>query len=99
VETGEAPHLFGVEPPRPKIAAVRTVDMSGSNAWAEFAGLFQATRQAAQDHERSKAELKSLVPEDAREASGHGIRAKRSKSGAISFDIVREEPGHAAVQQ
>jgi predicted phage-related endonuclease len=34
VETGEAPHLFGVEPPRPKIEAVRTVDMSGSNAWA-----------------------------------------------------------------
>ena len=29
VETGEAPHLFGVEPPRPKIEAVRTVDMSG----------------------------------------------------------------------
>src|SRR6476660_3064418 len=42
VETGETPHLFGVEPPRPKIEAVRTVDMSGSNAWAEFAGLFQA---------------------------------------------------------
>ena len=89
VETGEAPHLFGVEPPRAKIEAVRTVDMSGSNAWAEFAGLFQATRQAAQDHERSKAELKALVPEDAKEASGHGVRAKRSKSGAISFDSQR----------
>ena len=98
VETGEDPHLFGVEPPRPKIEAVRTVDMSGSNAWAEFAGLFQATRQAALEHDRSKAELKALVPEDAREASGHGIRAKRSKSGAISFDLLREEPGHAAIQ-
>src|SRR6187455_3885685 len=99
VETGETPHLFGVETPRAKIEAVRTVDMSGSNAWAEFACLFQATRQAAQDHERSKAELKALVPEDAREASGHGVRAKRSKSGAISFDLLREEPGHAALQQ
>ena len=64
VETGEVPHLFGVEPPRAKIEAVRTVDMSGSNAWAEFAGLYQATRQAGGDHERSKAELKALVPED-----------------------------------
>src|SRR5258708_23893333 len=99
VETGETPHLFGVEPPPPKIEAVRTVDMSGSNAWAEFAGLFQATRQAALDHERSKTELKALVPEDAREAKGHGIRARRSKSGAISFDIVSEEPRHAANQQ
>src|SRR6478736_5103942 len=99
VETGEPPHLFGVEPPRAKIEAVRTVDMSGSNAWAEFAGLFQATRQAAQDHERSRTELKALVPEDAREAAGHGLRAKRSKSGAISFDIVSEEPRHATIQQ
>ncbi len=99
VETGETPHLFGVEPPRPKIEAIRTVDMSGSNTWAEFAGLFQATRQAALDHERSKTELKALVPEDAKEASGHGVRARRSKSGAISFDILREEPGYAAVQQ
>ena len=73
--------------------------MSGSNAWAEFAGLFQATRQAAQDHERSRTELKALVPEDAREASGHGVRAKRSRTGAISLDVLREEPGHAALQQ
>ena len=28
VETGETPHLFGVEPPRPRIEAVRVVDMS-----------------------------------------------------------------------
>ncbi len=27
------------------------------------------------------------MPEDAKEAAGHGIRAKRSKSGAISFDL------------
>jgi hypothetical protein len=95
VETGETPRLFGVEPPRPRIEAVRTVDMNGSNAWAEFAGLFCGTRQAALDHERSKAELKALVPEDVREASGHGIRAKRSKSGAISFDLLNGEEGHA----
>src|SRR6476661_8716449 len=99
VETGETPHLFGVEPPRPRIEAVRTVDMSGSNAWAEFANLMRQTRTAALDHERAKAELKALVPEDAKEASGHGVRAKRSKSGAISFDIVSEEPSHAAIQQ
>jgi hypothetical protein len=40
------------------------------------------------EHERAKAELKGLVPEDAREASGHGVRAKRSKSGAISFELM-----------
>ena len=38
------------------------------------------------------------MPEDAKEAMGHGIRAKRSKSGAISFDLVEMEAGHASLQ-
>jgi predicted phage-related endonuclease len=97
VESGEPPQLFGVEPPKPRLAAVRVVDMSASNAWAEFAGIFTRTREAYLDHEQAKAELKSLVPEDAKEAIGHGIRAKRSKSGAISFDVLAAEASHAAV--
>ena len=96
VESGEPPRLFGVEPPKPRIEAVRVVDMSASNSWAEFAGIFRSTRQAFLDHERSKAELKALMPEDAKEAAGHGVRAKRSKSGAISFDLLTQEYGHAA---
>ena len=96
VERGEPPRLFGVEPPKPRIEAVRIVDMSGSNSWAEFAGLFRSTRQAFLDHERSKAELKTLMPEDAKEAVGHGVRAKRSKSGAVGFDLLEAaEPSHA----
>jgi len=97
VESGEPPRLFGVEPPRPRIEAVRVVDMSQSNSWAEFAGLFRNTRSAFLDHDRSKAELKALMPEDAKEAIGHGIRAKRSKSGAISFDLLEMEGSHATV--
>jgi predicted phage-related endonuclease len=96
VETGEPPHLFGIEPPRRRVEAVRSVDMSGSNAWAEFANLYRLTRTAALDHDRAKTELKALVPQDAREASGYGVRAKRSKSGAISFEVLAEETGHAA---
>src|SRR5580692_11783734 len=88
VEIGEAPHLFGVEPPRPRLEAVRIVDMSASNSWAEFAATFRRTRPAYQEHEGAKADLKKLVPEDAREAVGHGLRAKRSKSGAISFELL-----------
>jgi predicted phage-related endonuclease len=98
VETGEPPHLFGIEPPKPRVAAIRTVDMSASNAWAEFASLYRLTRPAALDHDRAKTELKVLVPEDAKEASGHGVRAKRSKSGAISFELLEEATDHAAIQ-
>ncbi len=97
VESGEPPHLFGVEPPKARIEAVRIVDMSASNSWAEFAGIFRNTRPAFLEHERAKAELKALMPEDAREAAGHGIRAKRSKSGAISFDVIDAQGSHAAL--
>jgi predicted phage-related endonuclease len=101
VETGEPPRLFGIDPPRPLLAAVRIVDMSASNSWAELAAIFRNTRQAFLDHEKSKAELKELMPEDAKEAFGHGIRAKRSKSGAVSFDLIDINAGggaHAAVE-
>src|SRR5580704_4903737 len=97
VESGEPPTLFGVEPPKPRIQAVRIVDMSGSNAWAEFAGAFARTHPAFLEHERAKAELKGLVPEDAQQAIGHGVRAKRSKSGAITFELLNAEDSHATV--
>ena len=71
--------------------------MSTSNSWAEFAGVFCQTRTAYFDHDAAKAELKKLMPEDAREAIGHGVRAKRSKSGAVSFDLHEAEAGHAAL--
>jgi hypothetical protein len=98
VKTGEPPALFDCEPPKPRIEAVRVVDMNASNSWAEFAGLFCETRTAHADLERAKSELKGLIPEDAKEAMGHGIRAKRSKSGAVTFDLVEMEVSHASIQ-
>src|SRR6201997_4072513 len=100
VESGEPPRLFGVEPPKPRVEAVRIIDMSSSNAWAEFAAIYARTRETHQEHEQAKTELKGLMPADAKEATGHGLRAKRSKSGAVSFDLLAIEEGnsHAAVQ-
>ena len=100
VESGEHPHLFfTVEPPRARIEAVRIVDMSSSNTWAEFSNVFRRTREAHLEHEKVKAELKGLMPEDAKEAIGHGVRAKRSKSGAVTFDVLSMEgTTHAPLQ-
>jgi YqaJ-like viral recombinase domain len=98
VQSGEIPHLINAEPPRPRIEAIRIVDMSSSNSWAELASIFRNTRSAFLDHERAKSELKNLIPEDAREAMGHGVRAKRSKSGAISFDVQDTEAARATIQ-
>ena len=72
--------------------------MSASNSWAEFAALYCNTRGAFLDHERAKSELKALMPEDAKEAIGHGVKARRSKSGAVSFDVLETEAVHAPVE-
>src|SRR5271163_288466 len=98
VQSGDRPHLFGVVPPKPRIEGVRVVDMGTSNSWAEFAALFCSTKAAFLEHERAKTELKGLMPEDAKEAFGHGVRAKRSKSGTVSFEVVEGEVENAQVE-
>ena len=98
VQSGEPPRLFLSEPPKLRIEAVRVVDMSSSNSWAEFAGTFRRTHAAFLEHESAKAELKRLIPEDAKEAIGHGIRARRSRSGAISFELTERADDRAALQ-
>jgi hypothetical protein len=95
VQQGEAPRPFGAEPPLPKGRAVRIVDMSSSNAWAEQASVFLTTLPAHQQHERARAELKELMPQEAREAHGHGLKAKRSRAGAVTFDVLASGGGHA----
>jgi len=98
VKSGEPPHRFGIEPPRPRLEAVRVVDMSASNSSAELSTVFRRTKSAFVEHEGAKADLKKLMPEDAKEAVGHGVRARRSKSGAVSFDIMEMEAGDAPLQ-
>jgi hypothetical protein len=87
-----------LEPPKPRIEAVRIVDMSASNSWAEFATVYRNTRDALLEHERARGELKSLMSEDAKEAVRHGVRANRSKAGAVSFDLLETEAAHAPVE-
>ena len=40
VASGDTPHLFLADPPRPRLQAIRIADMTASNAWAEFAGVY-----------------------------------------------------------
>jgi hypothetical protein len=46
----------------------------------------------------STTELKGLMPEDAKEAFGHGVRAKRSKAGAVNFEVIAAEVSDAPVE-
>jgi len=92
VQFGDTPRLFGVEPPRPRIEAVRSVDMASSNAWAEFAALFCSTRAAFLDHERAKTELKGLMPEDAKEACLPPDNPRRSPATHYFFSRISARP-------
>src|SRR5437660_1614408 len=63
VEDGEPPRPFGVEPPKPRIEAIRIVDMSAPNSGAEFAALFRNTREASLDDELATTAHKSSLPD------------------------------------
>ena len=81
VQSGEVPHLINAEAPRPRVEAIRIVDMSSSNSWAEFAALFRDTREAFLDHERAKSELKSLCLRTPRRRSGMGCAGGARNQG------------------
>lgn len=88
VKSGTAPRPIGAPRPLPKSEIIRIADMNGSNEWAVLAAKYRDTKQSHDDHLAAKDGLKALVPLDAAEAIGRGLRAKRSKTGAVSFELL-----------
>ena len=72
-------------PPSPKAVGIREVCLEGNNAWADSANIWLVNREAAQKHAAVCKVIKEMVEPDVARAFGHGIEAKRSKSGAISI--------------
>ena len=84
VLSGEEP--VAVEPPPPpRPIATREICLEGNNAWASAADDWLKHREAAKIHSSACSSIKSLIEEDVSRAFGHGIEAKRSKSGAITI--------------
>jgi predicted phage-related endonuclease len=98
VQTGERPKPFADEVPLTRTTRTRVVDMAASNAWAEHAAVYRRTHLAHTLHEIARSELKALVPGDAREAFGHGVRARRSRTGAVTLSPVTMEGAHVPLQ-
>ena len=67
-----------------------------SNAWAELAAIFSRTRPAHLEHERAKAELKGLVPDDAGRPSATAF-APNARSRALSVSTF--SPSRQAMQR
>lgn len=78
-----------VDPPRP--AALREIDMGGSNSWATYAADWLDSRDAAKTFKTAEKEIKALVPDDAGRAHGAGIEVKRSRNGALRIGEMKED--------
>jgi predicted phage-related endonuclease len=84
VVTGKEPVAVAPLPP-PKPIGSREVSLEGNNAWASAAVDWLQNRAAAKVHAGACTTIKRLVDADVSRAFGHGIEAKRSKSGALSI--------------
>ena len=84
VQTGKEPVPL-TPPPPPRPIGTREVCLEGNNAWASAAVDWLQHRNAAKAHASAVTSIKSLVEADVARAFGHGIEAKRSRSGAITI--------------
>jgi predicted phage-related endonuclease len=74
------------DPPRPpRPVGTREICFEGNNAWASAACDWLQHNAAAKIHAKATGLIKDLVEADVKRAFGHGIEAKRSKSGALSI--------------
>jgi len=89
VQSGERPaELLPIAAPVPPEEWV-TVDMTGNNEWADAAARYAASAGPAKDFAQSQKDLKALVPDDAGEATGHGVRIKRAKNNSLRISEVK----------
>jgi hypothetical protein len=84
VQSGTVPVAPPVPLP-PKPIGVREVCLEGNNSWASAAVDWLEHRDAAKRHAAACGTIKGLVEPDVARAFGHGIEARRSKSGALSI--------------
>ena len=63
----------------------RTVDMTGSNEWADAAFSWRENKLGASIFENATKALKGSIEFDVGEAFGHGVQIKRSKAGALTI--------------
>jgi predicted phage-related endonuclease len=70
---------------------IHVVDMTGNNEWASLAHELAATKTPAEQHDKAKKEILKLFPNDAKEASGYGIKISLTKDGKRRIDISKEE--------
>lgn len=74
----------------PGLDDMRSVDMTGSNAWANAATDWLENQQAAKKFENAKKSLKDLVAPDVKLASGAGIQIKRAQNKSLRISKMKD---------
>lgn len=82
--------VASIEPPVPR-ELMRVVDMGTHNEWIHNEEIYLTNEAAAKDFETAKKSLKALVEGDVREATGRGLKIKRSTSGSLTFSKVKQK--------
>ena len=83
VRTRTPPVVLDAVPP--PADASKIYDMTGDNRWSDAAVSWIVTKPAARECDDAEKLLKSLVPADAKQCSGHGVRITRDRAGRLSL--------------
>lgn len=68
---------------------LRKIDMKASNVWGAAEAQYLENEDGAKLYEVAKKTMKDLIEDDVGEATGHKLKIKRSKTGALSFSKVK----------
>jgi len=79
------PPVVVAPPPPPRVFGSRELCLQGNNQWGAAADDWLQNRAAAKLHAEAASTLKGMLDDDVGRAFGHGIEAKRSRSGAITI--------------
>lgn len=85
VKSGEPPVDMPPVPAPTPPEKMRSVSFEGNNSWSDYAGDWLESQTAAKKFEAASAEIKKMIPEDVKIATGHGIIVTRTKSGALTI--------------
>lgn len=86
VESMTPPRSMGAVAMRPP--PVNIIDMTGSNEWAHHAGTWLEHLPASQQVEAAEKGLKALMPLDAKQAHGYGVRVNRDRANRLSLRMA-----------
>jgi len=90
VQTGRRPGTVEVTTAPPPIDEMRIVDLSTDNAWVDLAITLLETKPQVEKHERAEKEIKKLIPDDAKEAFGRGVKISRSKDNKLRLTLDKK---------